>query len=117
MTVSGGIEHMELDKGLDMVNKAGVGGKWISQKWLSTETNQQNYLIFHECCGWLVWGYLIFYEVVLRPESDVVRDICFNHVLILSHFSRGMDGRGEGSYVVVVSTYVHADRNGSIFQA
>ena len=40
MAVSGVIEHMELDKGLDMVDKAGVGGKkWISQKWLSNETN------------------------------------------------------------------------------
>ena len=72
--------------------------------------------IFHECRGWLVCGYLIFCEVVLRPES-VVSDICINHVFILSHYSRGMDGRDEGSYVVVVSTYVHADQNGSIFQA
>ena len=65
------------------------------------------YWIFHECRGWLVCGYLIFCEVVLRPESDVVSDICINHVLTHSHFSRGMDGRGEGSYVVVVSTYIY----------
>ena len=31
-----------LTKGLDIVDKAGVGGKkWISQKWLSNETNKQ----------------------------------------------------------------------------
>ena len=36
------VEHFELDKGLDMVDKAGVGGKkWISQKWLSNKTNKQ----------------------------------------------------------------------------
>ena len=39
--MSGVIEHIELDKGLDMVDKAGVGGKLISQKWLSNETKQQ----------------------------------------------------------------------------
>ena len=55
----------------------------------------------------LVCGYLIFCEVVLRPESDVVSDTCINHVLIFSHFSRGMDGRGGGSFVVVVSTYTY----------
>ena len=27
LAVSGVIEHMELDKGLDMIDKAGVGGK------------------------------------------------------------------------------------------
>ena len=42
MAVFGVIEHIELDKGLDMVDKAGVSGKkWISQKWLSNETNKQ----------------------------------------------------------------------------
>ena len=41
MAVSGVIEHIELDKGLGMVDKAGIGGKkWISQKWLSNETNK-----------------------------------------------------------------------------
>ena len=41
LTVSGVIEHIELDKGLDMVDKAGTGEiKWISQKWLSNETNK-----------------------------------------------------------------------------
>ena len=40
---SGVIEHIELDKGLDMVHKAGIGEKkWISQKWLSNETNKQS---------------------------------------------------------------------------
>ena len=43
LAVSGVIEHIELDKGLDMVDKAGVGEKkWISQKWLSNETNNNN---------------------------------------------------------------------------
>ena len=74
------------------------------------------YWIFHECRGWLVCGYLIFCEV-LRPESDVVSNICINHALILSHFSRGMDGRGGGSYVVVFSTNVHAEQNGSFLAA
>ena len=38
--ISNVIPH--LDKGLDMVDKAGVGEKkWISQKWLSNETNKQ----------------------------------------------------------------------------
>ena len=42
LAVSGVIEHMELDKGLDMVHKAGVGEKnRISQKWLCNETNNQ----------------------------------------------------------------------------
>ena len=41
MAVSGAIEHIELDKGLDIVDKAGVGGKkWMSQKWLSNETDK-----------------------------------------------------------------------------
>ena len=40
--VAGVIEHIELDKGPDMVDKAGAGGKkWISQKWLSNETDKQ----------------------------------------------------------------------------
>ena len=36
------LNTLSLTKGLDMVDKAGVGGKkWISQKWLSNETNKQ----------------------------------------------------------------------------
>ena len=39
ISVSGVTEHIEHDyEGLDMVDKAVVGGKkWISQKWLSNE--------------------------------------------------------------------------------
>ena len=37
----GEIEHIKLEKGLDMIDKADVGWKkWISQKWLSNETNK-----------------------------------------------------------------------------
>ena len=63
-------------------------------------------------------GYLVFCEVVLRPESDVVSDICINHVLILSHLAGGWIG---GVRVLMlwwsVHMYLHADQNGSIFQA
>ena len=41
MAVSGVIEHIELDKGLYMVDKAGVGGKNECQKWFSNESNKQ----------------------------------------------------------------------------
>ena len=42
---------MELDKGLDMVDKAGVGGKkWISQKWLSNETNKHSRRMRNPLC-------------------------------------------------------------------
>ena len=50
LAVSGVIEHIALDKGLDMVDKAAVGGKkWICQKWLSNEANKQTcYIEFLE---------------------------------------------------------------------
>ena len=37
------LNTLSLTIGLDIVDKAGVGGKkWISQKWLSNETNKKN---------------------------------------------------------------------------
>ena len=51
------MEHMELDKGLGMVSKAGVGGKWISQKWLSNETNKK------------------YYPGMVKPDYKMIHDI------------------------------------------
>ena len=36
LAASGVIEHIELDTRLDMVDKAGIGENWISQKWLNS---------------------------------------------------------------------------------
>ena len=55
------------NKGLDMVDKAGVGGqKWISQKWLSNETNKQISLGITE--------YLIY-----RGEQTLSQDVIKCH--------------------------------------
>ena len=65
MAVSGVIEHIELDKGLDMVNKEGVGGKkWISQKWLSNETNK----LILKCASFYKMGW----SLIRLENSNIV---------------------------------------------
>ena len=74
MAVSGVIEHIELDKGLDMVDKAGVGGKkWISQKLLSYETKKNCYQ--------------------LSPLRDFPQKYIFQSEWIPSHYDWGLTAR------------------------
>ena len=63
---------MELDKGPHMIDKTGVcEKKWISQKWLSNETNKQtNYI--REYIELLHWAH--------EPNNNIDRNTLPNHL-------------------------------------